>query len=110
MGGFIGVLILTNDKFFDQATKDRHTADRLKYPHYYVGVGMGVLYTLFSALNFFEMRRMGHGVHSSIKTYYFGALCSLGTIVYILIVESNELVEKRGDEWFVKREIPIPFQ
>ena len=52
---------------------------------------MAVLYTVFSALNFYEMRKMGHGVHSSIKTFYFGALCSLGTFFYILIIEPESI-------------------
>lgn len=30
------------------------------------------------------MRRMGKGVHSSIKTFYFGLLCTIFTMVYIL--------------------------
>lgn len=29
------------------------------------------------------MRRMGKGVHSSIKTYYFGGLCTFFTMIYI---------------------------
>lgn len=41
------------------------------------------------------MRKMGHGVHSSIKTFYFGALCSLGTFLYILIVELDHMIEKK---------------
>jgi len=56
---------------------------------------MAVLYTTFSALNFYEMRKMGHGVHSSIKTFYFGALCSLGTFLYILAVESENVFQKK---------------
>lgn len=91
-GGFVGVLILTNEQFFNKAGWDRYKADQAKYPHYYFGIGMGVLYTIFSAANFFEMRKMGSGVHSSIKTYYFGYLCSLGTILYILIDESKEVI------------------
>lgn len=56
---------------------------------------MAVLYTIFSALNFYEMRKMGHGVHSSIKTFYFGALCSLGTFLYILIIEPESVFQAK---------------
>lgn len=103
IGGFLGVLILTNEHYFNDAGRQRHEADKRKYRHYYAGIFMAVLYTVFSALNFFEMRRMGHGIHSSIKTYYFGAMCSMGTALYILAAESHM--------WFSKAkfEFPITF-
>lgn len=100
-GGFFGVLILTNEHFFHAAGRVRFAADQKKYPHYYIGVCTAVLYTVFSALNFYEMRKMGHGVHSSIKTFYFGALCSLGTFFWIICTES--------EQFFKTKEIPITF-
>ena len=54
---------------------------------------MAILYTIFSALNYYEMRKMGHRVHSSIKTFYFGSLCSLGTFLYILIIEPDSVFQ-----------------
>lgn len=102
-GGFLGVLVLTNDSYFiDAETKERHRADQRKYHYYYVGVGMAFLYTVFSALNFYEMRQMGHGLHSSIKTYYFGAMCSLGTFLYIVATEY--------DKWFSMKKFPLSWQ
>jgi len=44
---------------------------------------MAFLYTVFSALNFHKMREMGANVHSSIKTFYFGALHSLITLIWV---------------------------
>lgn len=41
------------------------------------------IYCIFSVFNFYEMRRMGKGVHSSIKTFYFGLLCTVFTLIYI---------------------------
>lgn len=60
---------------------------------------MAVLYTIFSAMNFYEMRKMGSGIHSSIKTFYFGAMCSIGTFIYILVTESKG--------WFQDRKLII---
>ena len=102
-GGFLGVLVLTNQSFFTDAdTKERHKADQKKYHYYYLGIVMAFLYTVFSALNFYEMRQMGHGLHSSIKTFYFGAMCSLGTLAYIMVVEH--------DQWFTKKAFPLNWQ
>ena len=83
------MMILTNEHFFYEGARKRYEADKLKYHHYYAGMFSALLYTLFSALNFFEMRKMGHGIHSSIKTYYFGAMCSLGTFFYMVATESH---------------------
>lgn len=85
-GGFCGVVILTNQTLF--ASKGdpeviREENDIKKHPNYYIGIGSAIIYTLFSVLNYFEMRRMGKGVHSSIKTYYFGGLCTFFTMIYI---------------------------
>lgn len=42
---------------------------------------------------------MGHGIHSSIKTYYFGALCSFFTLTYIIATE--------GREWISTKKFPM---
>lgn len=86
IGGFVGVLVLTNDGLLgaeDKKAELRDLLDRMNYPHYSLGVFMGVLFTVFSALNFYEMRRMGNEVHSSIKTFYYGFVCSMFTLIYI---------------------------
>ena len=90
VGGFVGVLVLTNDSLLgaeDKRAELRDLLDRMNYPHYSLGVFMGVMFTIFSALNFYEMRRMGNDVHSSIKTFYYGFVCSTFTLVYIIVQE-----------------------
>lgn len=86
IGGFFGVILLVNDQFFtsDHTKSDkRHKDDMDKYPYYYIGILMAILYTIFSALNFHKMREMGANVHSSIKTFYFGALHTILTLIWI---------------------------
>lgn len=86
LGGFLGVLILTNDTLFAEKGDpelERSNKDLKEYPYYYFGIMSAFLYCLFSVFNFYEMRRMGKGVHSSIKTFYFGLLCSVFTLIYI---------------------------
>jgi len=90
IGGFLGVITLTNASLFIPSEKGdasdlRDQADNKKYPHEELGIGMAFFYCLFSIFNLYEMRKMGKGVHTSIKTFYFGMLCSAFTIVYILI-------------------------
>lgn len=90
IGGFVGVLVLTNDNLLgaeDKRAELRDLLDRMNYPHYSLGVFMGVMFTIFSAMNFYEMRRMGNDVHSSIKTFYYGFVCSIFTLVYIIVQE-----------------------
>lgn len=70
---------------------------------YYRGVLFALGYTLFSTLNWFEMRRMGFGVHSSIKTYYFGLLCSIGAFMWLLVFETPGWF----DYWFYGGPIPL---
>lgn len=92
VGGFAGVLLLTNDSLFgsdDPQAELRNVLDRKRHPHYSLGIFMAVLYTAFSALNFYEMRRMGSGVHSSIKTFYFGAVCTGLTLMYLAAMQPS---------------------
>lgn len=92
VGGFAGVLLLTNDSLFgsdDPRAELRNILDRKQHPHFSLGIFMAVLYTVFSALNFYEMRRMGNGVHSSVKTFYFGVVCTGLTVVYLAAAEPS---------------------
>ena len=86
IGGFCGVLVLTNHTLLsDKGDPElqRHVQDQKDYPYYYFGIASAFIYCLFSVFNFYEMRRMGKGVHSSIKTFYFGVCCVLFTLAYI---------------------------
>lgn len=55
-GGFIGVVILTNEHLFQESAMKRHLADLKHYPYYCTGIFMALGYTTFSTLNFYEMR------------------------------------------------------
>jgi len=44
-------------------------------------------FSVISALNFMAMREMGHCVHSSVKTFYFGFLSTSFTVLYIIAVD-----------------------
>jgi len=59
--------------------------DKFKYPYEEFGILMSVLYTLFSAFNYLKMREMGNEIHSSIKTYFFGIVCSGFSLIYVAI-------------------------
>jgi len=90
IGGFFGVLTLTNAHLIFPHEKGddsdlRDAADNKKYPHEEMGICFAFLYCLFSVANLYEMRKMGKRVHTSIKTFYFGLLCSVFTLVYIAI-------------------------
>ena len=86
IGGFMGVMLMVNDSIFapDYSKVDkRHAKDLQEFHYYYLGLLVACLFTIFSALNFHKMREMGANVHSSIKTFYFGALHSLLTMIWI---------------------------
>ena len=85
-GGFLGVLVLTNHTLLSSKGDPelvRMEKDHKDYPFYYLGIGFAFMYCIFSVFNFYEMRRMGKGVHSAIKTFYFGWCCVLFTLAYI---------------------------
>jgi drug/metabolite transporter (DMT)-like permease len=77
--GFTGVLILVNPSIFESDGNN----DIEKYPHFILGCFYAIMFSIFSALNFLSMREIGNAVHSSVKTYYFGALSTFLTLLYL---------------------------
>ena len=90
MGGFSGVIILTNPSLFTHETFDikvRNWQDKNEYPYYTLGIFCACIFSLCSALNFLAMREIGNCVHSSVKTYYFGLLSSVLTFLFMVLYE-----------------------
>jgi len=95
IGGFSGVLVMCNDTFlFSESAKviDQHLIDdNLKYPKMHLGILLAFGYTIFSSLNYLKMREMGNQIHSAIKTYYFGLLCTGLSLVYATYMDPTIL-------------------
>ena len=91
-GGFMGVVVLTNPKLFMHTTGNKAfemqaMMDAELYPHYGVGIICACMFAVFSALNFLSMREIGNCVHSSIKTFYFGAISTGIMIVWLAFTD-----------------------
>jgi len=54
-----------------------------------MGVAAAFAFAMFSALNFLKMREIGHGVHSSVKTFYFGVLSSSLTAIFMVFYQPS---------------------
>lgn len=91
VGGFFGCLMITKSDIFisdtDSASLElmkRDSEDDVDYPFYAWGVFFALIYCFTAAITCLAMREMGNMVHSSVKTFYFGALSSIFTIVFFI--------------------------
>ena len=57
----------------------------------HLGIVLAFGYTIFSSLNYLKMREMGNQIHSAIKTYYFGLLCTSLSLVYATYMDPTIL-------------------
>lgn len=86
ISGFIGVLMITSPTLFNSEPKGsefqhREKEDLKEYPYYWVGAFFGLLFALFSAMNFITIRDMSGNMYVSLKTYYFGVFSTALTLL-----------------------------
>ena len=107
-GGFFGCVLITNSDAFisndDAEILDliqREALDDVQYPLYAWGVFFAILFCLLGALNILAMRELGTMVHSSVKTFYFGAVSTILTGIFFLFYEPSlfDLWEIRNGQY-----------
>ena len=111
VGGFFGCLMITkSDMFIDDDNPEslelqqRESKDEFNYPFYGWGVFLAFLFCFVAAMNTISMREMGNMVHSSVKTFYFGALSSILTIIFFVFYNPAYLMlwTSNGDNYTFK--------
>ena len=112
LGGFFGCLLITNsDMFITNNDSERlellirESEDDINYPFYGWGVFFAMLFCVCAALNCLAMRELGNMVHSSVKTFYFGALSSILTIIFFIFYNPAYLLlwtSTDNDDYTVK--------
>jgi drug/metabolite transporter (DMT)-like permease len=68
----LGVVMLTNPSLLFPSLGDKFSYDSEKYPHFYLGVLVGLFGSLSSGFAYLMMRRMGTNIHSLHGPLYFG--------------------------------------
>jgi hypothetical protein len=48
---------------------------------------MAIFFTVLSAMNFLSMREIGIRVHTSVKSFYFGGVSIIISLIFILFYE-----------------------
>lgn len=81
-GGFLGVLMIMNPSFFDSSDdemadiQERAEKDKKKYPYYYVGLIMTVLFAIVAAVGVVYVRVLNkcsvQRVPPNLQVYYYG--------------------------------------
>ena len=82
----------------------RDSKDSIDYPFYGWGVFFSFLYCLIAAMNALAMREIGNMVHTSVKTFYFGAFSSILTVIFFIFYNPAQLLlwTSDGDNYTFK--------
>ena len=90
IGGVAGVLILLNPEVFGnnyevpgqtKKQKEKSTFD------YVIGLFFALLFSVFSSMRMISIKKIGEGVHTSIKNYYFGLVTLVVTLIANLFID-----------------------
>lgn len=87
--GTFGCIMLNNTHLFinNSQTHQRETIEFQQHPHHYLGLFFAILFTILNAFKFMTMSEMGNQLHSSVQTYWNGAVATIMAMIYFMIFD-----------------------